>query len=76
MAAALNLDVIVEGIETSQQASYFAEADAPFSRRAGSSDARCRRIEFRRLLDGDVKRTVVSAETPEESASAMPFQVA
>ncbi len=76
MAATLHLDVIVEGIETSQQANYFAEADRSVLAQGWLFGRPVPAESFRRLLAGDVKRTVVSAETPEESASAMPFQVA
>lgn len=76
MAAVLNLDVIVEGVETSQQASYFADVDNSILAQGWLFGRPVPASEFRNLLTEDMKRTVVSEEALEESASAMPLQVA
>jgi sensor c-di-GMP phosphodiesterase-like protein len=76
MAATLHLDVIVEGIETRQQARYFAGADRSILAQGWLFGRPVPAEAFRGLRAEDAKRTVASAETPEESASAMPFQVA
>lgn len=76
MATVLKLKVIVEGIETSQQASYFADADSSilaqgwlFGRPVPASD-------FHSLLTLDRKKTALFEEAPEQDSSPMPLQVA
>jgi sensor c-di-GMP phosphodiesterase-like protein len=76
MAAVLKLDVIVEGVETSQQANYFNGADRPIFAQGWLFGRPVSPDAFRSLLDEDMKRAVVSAEASEDDTSNMPFQVA
>ena len=76
MAAVLKLDVIVEGVETSQQANYFTGADRPIFAQGWLFGRPVSPDAFRSLLDEDMKRAVVSAEASEDDTSNMPFQVA
>ncbi len=76
MAATLHLDVIVEGVETSQQASYFAGTERSILAQGWLFGRPVPTADFHKLLDADAKKDAVSAESPEESSSTMPFQVA
>jgi sensor c-di-GMP phosphodiesterase-like protein len=76
MAAVLKLDVIVEGIETSQQAGYFAGADRPIFAQGWLFGRPMPPEAFHSLLEEDMKRAAVSSEAPEDDTSNMPFQVA
>jgi sensor c-di-GMP phosphodiesterase-like protein len=76
LASALNLRVIAEGVETEEQASYFAEGDESILVQGWLFGRAIPAAEFRRLLDADAKKPVASASAPERSAAAMPLQIA
>jgi len=76
LASALNLRVIAEGVETEEQASYFAEGEDSILVQGWLFGRAVPAIELRKLLDADVKKAVASVEAFEESASAMPLQAA
>jgi sensor c-di-GMP phosphodiesterase-like protein len=76
LASALNLRVIAEGVETEEQASYFAEGDDSILVQGWLFGRPAPAAEFRRVLDGEVRKAVVSDDASERSASPMPLQVA
>jgi sensor c-di-GMP phosphodiesterase-like protein len=76
MAAVLNLGVIVEGVETSQQASYFAEVDSSILAQGWLFGRPVPVSEFRGVLTADQKKSAVFENAPERDASPMPLQVA
>ena len=76
LASALNLRVIVEGVETEEQAGYFAQRDDSVFVQGWLFGRPMPATEFRRLLDADVRKGVVSEDAPERSVSAMPLQAA
>jgi len=76
MAAVLKLNVIVEGIETIQQASYFTGAGRPILAQGWLFGRPLLPEAFHSLLEEDVKGAEVSVEAPEDDMSTMPFQVA
>jgi len=76
MASVLNLDVIVEGVETSQQASYFAAVGSSILAQGWLFGRPVPLSEFRCVLTTDKKKTAVFEDAPQQSASVMPLQVA
>jgi sensor c-di-GMP phosphodiesterase-like protein len=75
IATALHLDIIVEGIETNQQANYFADSDKSVFVQGWLFGRPVPAEEFHGLLAEDMKRAASSVETPEDEISTMPFQV-
>jgi sensor c-di-GMP phosphodiesterase-like protein len=69
LASALNLRVIVEGVETAEQASYFAEADKSILAQGWLFGRPMPATEFRSLLSGDRRKPVVSEDTPCRNAT-------
>jgi sensor c-di-GMP phosphodiesterase-like protein len=76
MAAVLNLGVIVEGVETSQQASYFAGVDSTIQAQGWLFGRPVPVSEFLNLLNSDHKEQAVFEDAPEQGTSPMPLQVA
>jgi sensor c-di-GMP phosphodiesterase-like protein len=76
MAAVLKLNVIVEGVETSQQADYFTGADRRIFAQGWLFGRPVPPEEFHGLLEEDVKRAAVLINATEDDISNMPFQVA
>jgi sensor c-di-GMP phosphodiesterase-like protein len=70
MAAALDLAVIVEGVETAQQADYFALAEQPVYFQGWLFGRPAPAEEFQRILDADGKKQV-AASTPGGAAQAL-----
>jgi sensor c-di-GMP phosphodiesterase-like protein len=70
MAAALDLAVIVEGVETAQQADYFALAEQPVYFQGWLFGRPAPAEEFQRILDADGKKQV-AASTPGVAAQAL-----
>ena len=60
MAAALNLEVIVEGVETAEQASYFSSVSQPIFLQGWLFGRPVPPKEFHGLLSKNVKKSVVS----------------
>jgi sensor c-di-GMP phosphodiesterase-like protein len=69
LASALNLRVIAEGVETEEQAGYFAERDDTIFVQGWLFGRPVPVAEFRRLLDADIKNAVVSDDASEQIAS-------
>jgi sensor c-di-GMP phosphodiesterase-like protein len=69
LASALNLRVIAEGVETEEQASYFAEGDPSILVQGWLFGRPMPAVEFRKLLDADIKKAVASADASEEEVS-------
>ncbi|MGD0939078.1 MAG: EAL domain-containing protein [Terracidiphilus sp.] len=76
MASVLHLDVIVEGVETSQQASYFAGVDSSIRAQGWLFGRPVPLSEFRSVLAADQKKTAVFEDMPEQGSSPIPLQVA
>jgi len=76
MASVLHLGVIVEGVETSQQASYFATADSTIQAQGWLFGRPVPLSEFQNVLNTDHKKTALFEDAPEQDASQMPLQVA
>jgi sensor c-di-GMP phosphodiesterase-like protein len=74
MASVLNLDVIVEGIETAQQASYFAEADSSIRAQGWLFGRPVPVGEFRTVLDADQVKTAVCEGGLSLGGSTEPLQ--
>jgi sensor c-di-GMP phosphodiesterase-like protein len=73
LAAALNLQVIVEGVETEQQSSYFAVANESILAQGWLFGRAVPASEFRSLLAVDRKKTAGLADAPGQSASPQPL---
>ncbi len=76
LASALNLEVIAEGVETEEQASYFADGDDSILVQGWLFGRPAPAAEFRRLLDADEKKVVAPAEAPGRSISPIPLRIA
>jgi sensor c-di-GMP phosphodiesterase-like protein len=76
MATVLKLKVIVEGIETCQQASYFADADSSIQAQGWLFGRPVSVEAFQTLLTMDRKKSALFEDAPEESLSSEPLQVA
>jgi sensor c-di-GMP phosphodiesterase-like protein len=76
MAQALHLEVIVEGIETELQASYFAAYHRPVLAQGWLFGRPVSAAEFPRLPVADLKRAVSSVDTPSRSVSPKPVHAA
>jgi sensor c-di-GMP phosphodiesterase-like protein len=76
LASALNLGVIAEGVETDEQASYFAKRDDSILVQGWLFGRPAPAAEFRRLLDADVRKALVSEGISELSGGSKPLQVA
>lgn len=76
MASVLNLGVIVEGVETSQQASYFAGSDSTILAQGWLFGRPVPVSEFRAVLARDEKKPAVFENVPEPNSAPMPLQVA
>jgi sensor c-di-GMP phosphodiesterase-like protein len=62
MAEALNLQVIVEGVETIQQAGYFASSARPVFGQGWLFGRPVPAVEFQKLLAGEAKEALASAD--------------
>jgi sensor c-di-GMP phosphodiesterase-like protein len=76
MAEALNLQVIVEGVETEEQAIYFASAAQPVLAQGWLFGHPVRAGEFQCLLAEDQTKTAESKNVPAAIATAQPISVA
>jgi len=76
LAVALDLGVIAEGVETEEQASYFAEEDDSIRAQGWLFGRPVPAAEFLRLLDTDLRKAIISQNTPEQNAVPKPIQVA
>jgi sensor c-di-GMP phosphodiesterase-like protein len=76
LAAALNLRVIVEGVETEEQSSYFADGDNSILAQGWLFGRAVPASEFRSLLATDRKKTAGPADVPCRSASPEPLRAA
>jgi sensor c-di-GMP phosphodiesterase-like protein len=76
MASVLNLGVIVEGVETSQQASYFANADSSIQAQGWLFGRPVPLGEFQNVLNTDHKKSAVFEAAHQQDESQMPLQVA
>jgi sensor c-di-GMP phosphodiesterase-like protein len=76
MATVLKLNVIVEGIETCQQASYFADADSSILAQGWLFGRPVPVEAFQILLTMDQKKSAAFEEASEQAESPMPLQVA
>jgi len=76
MAAILKLDVIVEGVETGQQASYFADADHSILAQGWLFGRPVSAEAFQSLLNEERKSREIFANAPDPSVSEMPVNVA
>jgi sensor c-di-GMP phosphodiesterase-like protein len=74
LAAALNLRVIVEGVETGEQASYFAEANSSILAQGWLFGRPVPVIEFRSLLAENAKKDAAFADASDRSESAESLQ--
>jgi len=73
LAAALNLQVIVEGVETEQQSSYFADANDSILAQGWLFGRAVPANEFRSLLAVDRKNTLDQTDASGRSASPQPL---
>jgi sensor c-di-GMP phosphodiesterase-like protein len=76
LAAALNLRVIVEGVETEEQSSYFTDADNAILAQGWLFGRAIPASEFRSLLATDRKKTAGLADAPGRIASPQPLRAA
>jgi sensor c-di-GMP phosphodiesterase-like protein len=76
LATALDLEVIAEGVETEEQANYFAAGNDSILAQGWLFGRPVPAAEFLRLLDADETKAVVSEDTSELSAAPEPRQVA
>jgi sensor c-di-GMP phosphodiesterase-like protein len=76
MAEALNLGVIVEGVETELQAGYFATYDQPILSQGWLFGRPVPAIDLLGLLAADRRKMAVSANAPRHTADAQPLSVA
>jgi sensor c-di-GMP phosphodiesterase-like protein len=73
LAAALNLRVIVEGVETEEQSSYFVDANDSILAQGWLFGRAVPAIEFRSLLAADRKNTLDQADESGRGASPQPL---
>jgi sensor c-di-GMP phosphodiesterase-like protein len=76
MATVLKLKVIVEGVETCQQASYFADVDSSILAQGWLFGRPVPVSDFRSLLSLDRKKSAIFEDDSEQDASSQPLQVA
>jgi sensor c-di-GMP phosphodiesterase-like protein len=76
MAEALNLEVIVEGIESELQASYFGTYDQPILAQGWLFGRPVSAADFQRLLVEAAKKTVTAERAPILTASPKPVSAA
>jgi sensor c-di-GMP phosphodiesterase-like protein len=76
MATVLKLKVIVEGVETCQQASYFADVDSSILAQGWLFGRPVPVSDFRSLLSLDRKKSAIFEDASEQDASSQPLQVA
>jgi len=76
MASALNLRVIAEGVETQEQASYFAEGDDSILTQGWLFGRPMPATELRKVLDAGREKPGESLEDSSMAESPIPLQVA